>query len=212
MLKKLIQLSICAGSELTTGRSNAAHPRALNIITTVVPRHLWSQYTTWQIQGPVCNRCCCPHAGERGSAPPPRHWPQRCSLQPFSLRHKFSSTQPRFPPQKQNNATRPGRPVLPLPPTAAHAAEIGDQIPGSPGEQPLLASHLPPGKPCLPPGGGGRPGSPTHHGAPPGSSALPCLPPAPAARCAAGCFASSCPQRPHNSCGLNYQNNILIVS
>lgn len=69
-----------------------------------------------------------------------------------------------------------------------------------------------PRKPCLLRGGGSHPGSPTCWRAPTGSSPLSRLPPAPAVHCAAGCFTSSCPQRPHNSCGLNYQNNILIVS
>lgn len=75
---------------------------------------------------------------------PPHHQSQRCSLQPFSPRHKFR-TQPHFPAPKQTNSTHPGKPILVLPLRAAHAAESRDPNPGREEEQLLLASHLPAG-------------------------------------------------------------------
>lgn len=195
------------------GQMNTAHPCALNLSLESCRVPLVLVYNLAGAGGPVWAGCCCPLRGTWSHSPSHQQC-QRCSLQPLSLTHEFCS-QPRFPHQSQPNSTRPGRPVLvhvELPTLQKAQTQI-------PAEQGSSSSWLRTFPWEAEPGAWWRwpfqlsQAPRTSRGLL--SSLLPSSPlplPAPSAAGELGCCASSCPQRPHNSCGLNYQNNILIVS
>lgn len=126
------------------------------------------------------------------NADPVKHlWGSGLMVRPSSILTHSAELQPHshtFPERQINNPTLLKVRLLSLPPSTAHTTGSSS------------AEHSPSTAPSLLPS--------------PGSSRTTrlCSASSPHQHCAALLLSHPCPQCPHNSCGLNYQNNILIVS